>query len=178
MNIRRATPDDAVALAKVHIDAWRAAYRGPVPDEHLARLDYDRRAEFFREALAAHDEETYLAEQDREALAFLTIGACPGDDVDRATTGEIWGIYLAPEHWRKGIGRLLCRHGEDILRSRGHSEAVLWVFEANDAARRFYEPMGFHADGASRTLNPGKPLTAVRYRKTLTPADEVARSGA
>lgn len=44
MNIRRATAGDAVALANVHIDFWRSAYRGLVPDSHLDSLDYDRRA--------------------------------------------------------------------------------------------------------------------------------------
>ncbi len=175
MNIRPATPDDAPALAKVHIDAWRAAYRGLVPDEHLAKLDYGRRAEFFREAIATHAEETYLAEQDGDVLGFLTVGAYRETDLDQSATGEVWGIYLAPEHWRRGIGSLLCRHGEDILRSRGCSEAVLWVFEANDAARRFYEAMGFQPDGASRTLEFGAPLIAIRYRKALADAEDEAR---
>ena len=60
MDIRPATPADANALAKLHIDSWRAAYRGLVPDPHLASLDYDRRAQRFRESLSRHAEETYL----------------------------------------------------------------------------------------------------------------------
>ncbi len=73
MNIRPATPDDAPALAKVHIDSWRSAYRGLVPDSHLAKLDYGRRAERFRESLSTHSEETYLVEDNGEVLGFLTL---------------------------------------------------------------------------------------------------------
>lgn len=167
MNIRRAVPDDASVLARVHIDSWRSAYRGLVPDDHLASLGYDRRTDRFRESLARGSEETYLAEQNGAVIGFLTLGACRDSDVDPQTTGEIWGIYVAPQHWRKGCGRLLCRQGERILRSQNYSHAVLWVFEANERARRFYEAMGFEPDGSSKTLHPGAPLKAIRYRKRL-----------
>lgn len=176
MEIRRATPDDAPALAKVHIDSWQSAYRGLVPDSHLAKLDYGRRAGSFRESLSTHSEETYLVEQNGEVVGFLTLGACRDSDVDHDTTGEIWGIYLGPQHWRKGIGRFLCREGERILQSRGYVKAVLWVFEANEQARGFYEAMGFKADGSTKVLNPGAPLKVVRYRKTLVNAEPRARA--
>ena len=165
--IRPATPDDAPPLAIVHVDSWRSAYRGLVPASILDGLDYDRRAVRFRESLAAHTEETYLAEGDGEILGFLTVGPCRDEDVDREVTGEIWGIYLAPQHWRKGIGTALCLYGEQLLRSRGYRQAVLWVFAGNDQARRFYEAMGFAADGASKMHDVGAPLEAVRYRKGL-----------
>lgn len=160
-------PDDALPLAIVHVDAWRSAYHGFVPASFLDGLDYQQRAVRFRESLASHAEETYLAEGDGEILGFLTVGPCRDEDVDREVTGEIWGIYLAPQYWRKGIGTVLCRYGEQLLRSRGYRQAVLWVFADNAKARRFYEAMGFAADGASKVLHPGEPLPAVRYRKGL-----------
>lgn len=38
MLIREATPADAAAIARVHVESWRATYRGIVPDDYLARL--------------------------------------------------------------------------------------------------------------------------------------------
>lgn len=32
MRIREALPKDATSIARVHVDAWRATYRGIVPD--------------------------------------------------------------------------------------------------------------------------------------------------
>ena len=167
MNIRRATIDDAAALARLHIDSWRSAYRGLVPDSHLDNLDYDRRAERFRESLAGQLEETHLVEQDGDMLGFLTLGACRDEDLDQETSGEIWGIYLAPEHWRKGVGGQLCRYGERILESRAYRIATLWVLAGNDQARRFYEAMRYEVDGAAKMLNFSTPLEAVRYRREL-----------
>jgi putative acetyltransferase len=170
MILRRATADDAPALAKAHVDSWHAAYRGIVPESFLSGFTEQRRTAGFGQALAAGAEETYLVEQDGEVPGFLTVGACRDSDLDHVRTGEIWGIYVGSRHWRKGIGRFLCRRGEEMLRSRGHSVAVLWVLEKNVQARRFYEAMGYVSDGASKQVNLGTPLTVIRYRKELGPA--------
>jgi len=112
-------------------------------------------------------QEGFVATDRGEIVGFLTIGACRDEDVDRATTGEIWGIYLAPSYWRKGIGRFLCGQAEKMLASRGFSVATLWVLEKNVQARRFYEAMGFAADGVTKEIDLGARLVAVRYSKRL-----------
>jgi ribosomal protein S18 acetylase RimI-like enzyme len=172
MNIRQATIDDADTLAKLHIDSWRTAYRGLVPDSHLDGLDYKRRSQLFQKSLECNAEKTYLAEGDGKVFGFITLGPCRDSDVDQNTTGEIWGIYLAPEHWRKGIGTSLCRYGEDLLRERNYRSVKLWVFAGNPQAIRFYETMGFWADSAQKMLNIGEPLKAVRYSKNLKDAQQ------
>jgi GNAT superfamily N-acetyltransferase len=166
LSIRRAAPDDATALARVHVDSWRAAYRGLVPDSRLDGLDYERRATRFRERLLDKGpSETYVIERDGEIFGFVTLGACRDPDVEPERVGEIWGIYLAQQHWRQGTGTLLCRFAEQVLASRGYGEIKLWVLAGNSRARRFYEAMGFKADGASKMLDLGAPLEAVRYGK-------------
>jgi ribosomal protein S18 acetylase RimI-like enzyme len=105
---------------------------------------------------------------------MLTVGACRDTDVAHETTGEIWGIYLAPKHWRKGIGRTLCGYGERLLSRRGYLVATLWVLAGNGRARRFYEAMGFKADGASQMHDFDAALEAVRYRKALNSAQPLA----
>lgn len=49
--IRRATPDEAPAIADLSVRAWRAAYRGIVPDEVLDQLSVERRATGWRNAI-------------------------------------------------------------------------------------------------------------------------------
>ena len=170
--IRRAIVQDAAQLARLHVDAWRVAYRGLVPDSRLDRLDYERRAERFREQLGGHGletgpskAETYVAERGGAILGFVTLAACRDADVDAQRVGEVWGIYLAPQHWRQGAGSRLCRFAERLLASRGYGEIKVWVLAGNSRARRFYEAMGFVADGASKELDLDAPLEAVRYGK-------------
>jgi len=167
MNIRVATPDDAAVIARIHIDSWRAAYRGLVPDEKLAALDYDSRAERFRRDLAATEPCTCVVEDAGEIAGFCTFGACRDADVP-PQTGEVWGIYLAPTSWRRGFGRALARHAEQQLAARGCRRVTLWVFADNHAARGFYEAIGYQTDGLDRTVEIGRPLAVVRYAKALS----------
>jgi ribosomal protein S18 acetylase RimI-like enzyme len=92
---------------------------------------------------------------------------CRDTDLDNSKTGEIWGIYILPEYWRRGFGRHLCEQGQKLLASRKFETATLWVLEANEQARRFYEAMGFSPDGTTKQLPRGIPLTTIRYRKPL-----------
>lgn len=70
-------------------------------------------------------------------------------------------------HWRKGTGRSLCKWAENTLSIRGYKQITLWVFADNIQSRKFYETIGYLLDGASKILNIGKLLQAVRYLKTL-----------
>ncbi len=167
MKIRRATPEDAPTLAKVHVDSWQAAYQGIVPASHLERFTYQRRENAFRQALSANTEETYLVTEDHQAVAILTIGPSRDDDLDTSTTGELWGIYITPDYWHKGIGTKLVHKAENMLQSRGCTQIVLWVLEGNTNARQFYEKVGFRLDGVYKMVELGKPFKAVRYRKML-----------
>lgn len=154
-------------MAAVHIDAWRTAYRGLVPDSFLAGLDHGRRTEGFRAFLASGEGETYIVERDGQPIGHLTVGPCRDDDLYERPVGEIWGIYLAPVHWRQGIGTRVCRRAEEMLSAHGVGRIVLWVFEGNERARQFYEAMGYTPDGAMKCIEVGASLTAIRYRKDL-----------
>ncbi len=168
MNIRPATVEDVPALTRVHVDAWQAAYRGVVPDSFLEQITVSKRDASFREFLLKDSPEaTYVAEESEGVVGFLTVGPCRDADVDENNTGEIWGIYIAPKHWRRGIGRHLVAKAQEILECRGYTETALWVLEQNKQARRFYEALGFRPDGAGKELNFGVPVRAVRYRKSL-----------
>lgn len=167
MNIRLASPEDARLLARIHVDSWRAAYRELVPAATLEKFTYEWREACFREALSTGAEETYLVEQEGDTVGILTLGPARDPDLDAAHTGEIWGIYLLPSCWRRGIGRRLVEEAEAILKSRGNSQAVLWVLADNLRARRFYEAMGYVPDGETMIIDWGTPLQAVRYWKDL-----------
>jgi ribosomal protein S18 acetylase RimI-like enzyme len=68
---------------------------------------------------------------------FVTTG--PPQDSDLPDVGELWAIYVDPQYWGKGVGRLLVTAGRDQMRRDGAREALLWVFAGNHRARRFYE---------------------------------------
>ena len=42
MNVRRAVPDDAAAIARIHVDTWRDTYAGILPDLVLLNMPTTR----------------------------------------------------------------------------------------------------------------------------------------
>jgi ribosomal protein S18 acetylase RimI-like enzyme len=168
VTLRKARPDDAPQLARIHVAAWQKAYQGIVPGKTLAQFTVEARTERFRAFLAEGTAETCLAEHDNKAVGFITLGGCRDTDLENSKTGEIWGIYILPEYWRRGLGKSLCEQGQKLLALRGFITATLWVLEANDQARAFYGAMGFSPDGATKQLPFGIPVKAIRYRKPLS----------
>lgn len=45
MQIRKATLQDAEAIARVHVDSWKTTYKGIIPDNVLNNLSYTQRTE-------------------------------------------------------------------------------------------------------------------------------------
>ncbi|MEA1854613.1 MULTISPECIES: hypothetical protein [Cytobacillus] len=41
--IRKAVIEDAMGIAKVHVDSWRSTYATIFPQEYLNRLSYEKR---------------------------------------------------------------------------------------------------------------------------------------
>jgi GNAT superfamily N-acetyltransferase len=150
--IRSATPDDARPVAEVHVASWRHAYRAVLPDEYLDRLSVDEREAMWLGAFADPDKRSgaFVAEEGGRIVGFASF--CPSRDEDApAGTGEVPAIYVEPSAMGKGVGRELLEEATAELRLAGFTRATLWVLEANERARRFYENEGWAWDGAVST---------------------------
>jgi GNAT superfamily N-acetyltransferase len=120
----------------------------------------------WEELLAMPDLTLLMAEDDGEVIGYLGCGASRDDDAGE-DVGEVRSLFVTASSWRGGVGRALMNAGLDELRDRGHSNAVVWSFAANDRANRFYESCGFTRDGAERTEERFADIPSVRYRRTL-----------
>ena len=157
--IRPGTADDAEGVARVQVETWQAAYAHALPADRLRALSLD-------EAVARHRlwPPEFVAEQGGEIVGFVAVGRSR----DPGTDGELFAIYVHPEHWGTGVGRELIEAGEEELRNLGHEEAILWVLDDNPRARRFYSLAGWSLDGMAREIQIfGFDVSEVRYAKRL-----------
>lgn len=166
MPIRPATPEDVLPVARVHVESWRATYRGLMPDDVLDNLDVERRAQRWLEILQASDRQLFVLDAGSGLIGFYHIAPSRDKDTDSTEIGEITAIYLVPSLQRRGHGRALCTHALEELSRQGFSQSILWVLKDNAGARRFYEALGFHLNGGEKTLASLK-VKGVRYRKDL-----------
>jgi CubicO group peptidase (beta-lactamase class C family) len=62
----------------------------------------------------------------------------------------VHSLYVHPRVGGRGTGRRLLEYALGKLTAQGYSVVTLWVFEANERARRFYAAAGFAPDGSRR----------------------------
>lgn len=162
--IRAATPDDAAGLARVHVDAWRIAYRALLPQGLLDGLSYEAREQRWRDQLAqaASKQFTVVAEDGTRGLMGFASGG-PERDGTPGYDGEIYAVYVLPQRWRTGTGRCLMTACARALLDRGFSAAMLWVLEKNTRARAFYEALGGQLIGQKSAVIGDAPVIEVAY---------------
>ena len=164
MRVRVATPEDVSAIAKVHVDTWRTTYRGIVPDEHLANLSYERRANGWIQILKRAPKDsnfTYVAEAASGEIVGFANGGIErtGDPLYK---GELTAIYILQSYQRKGIGRHLVQAVVEGLGRLGIHSMLIWVLRDNPACQ-FYAALGGHPVREQALEIGGKPLIEVAY---------------
>lgn len=161
--IKQAEVEHSHQLGIIHSESFRKAYKGIIPDTHLQGFTAERREQRFIKAISERTENTFiLLLEDEFGVGFITIGENRDDDLDD-TYGEIWGVYLHPDYWRKGYGRKLVEFGIRDLTKLSFRKITLWVLEDNQNTRAFYEKIGFTFDGTKKEITLGTKLFELRY---------------
>ncbi len=137
MELRRAEPSDAIAVARVHVRSWQAAYRKLMPDDYLDQLRPEDRAKKYDfgnlDPLRPY---TIIATESGRILGFATTAQT--QESPMSVYGELSALYVDPDHWGRGIGVALVSAARSRLFDLGFRNAILWVLEGNVRAERFY----------------------------------------
>jgi len=141
ISYRPITVADGANVARIHATSWRSAYRGILPDAYLdQKVDADRIAHWQGRLseLSAHDVGV-LALQDGDTVGF----AFAVRDYQERWGSMLDNIHVLPHARGHGVGRGLMRElVAQLVRAGSTSGFHLWAYDANRAARRFYEGLG------------------------------------
>jgi GNAT superfamily N-acetyltransferase len=161
--IRRATADDAAAIARVRVDAWRATYRGIVPDAYLDTMDVEASTQMWTRVLTSASEtaSVFVAEEDDRIVGFAAANRLK--EPKHGFNAELSAIYLRRDCQRTGIGRRLVRSVAEAQRENGADGLIVWVIAGNKGARRFYEALGGTLLVEQEFEWDGVPLTEAGY---------------
>ena len=128
ITIRKATVEDAAEIANVHINSWREAYKGLLPQDFLDEraLNFKNRYELWKRVTGTN-----------------------GRDEDKKDWCEVWCIYLLEKYHGKKIGFNLLKQYFDIHSDKGFSKGYFWVLD-NNPTIKFYEKVGGRYDGRGK----------------------------
>jgi GNAT superfamily N-acetyltransferase len=178
VRIRPAGPADGPAIARVRAQTWEVAYAGVIPAEQLARLTAPEavaRDSVWR--VGRSTDGVLVAESDDDLVGFAAFGPERDEDYQPGQPlreppehrrAELYGIYVVPSRWSTGTGRALMDGVLALTQQLGYTDISLWVLEANNRARRFYEKAGFRLTGECGVLRGLPGVTQVRYRRTVS----------
>ena len=176
LTIRPAAPNDAQAVARIHVQGWRFAYQGLVPQGYLDSLNITEDTERMRGYLSQLPQNLppsrsaprlnsgdsgkrsfMLAVRDDAVLGICHFSAAPNnaDRPERATpggemVGRLHSLYIDPGALGQGIGHALMNRVLSTFAVWGCERAHLWVLEGNSRAISFYERQGWQLTGETK----------------------------
>ena len=127
-SIRRATPADADAIARLNL-AFNDLRTTP---EHIAD-HITNRSQF---------ELPFVAELDGDVVGMACLRLLP-TLCHSVPYAELTELYVDPAHQRRGVGRALVRRIEDEASAQGAAELVLITAWRNTRAHTFYHALGY-----------------------------------
>jgi RimJ/RimL family protein N-acetyltransferase len=165
ITIRKAITADASNMAKILCESWRAAYKDTITPDELARnTDLEKRTEMFEKMIPSGRGHFYIAWDGDVPCGLCSFGN--SRDTDMPDYAEIIAIYALQDYWGKGVGKKLLKFALSEIKRLEYKKVMLWVFEQNARARRFYEKYGFIVDGTTKDSGFAN-AKEVRYRREL-----------
>ena len=141
ITVRRPQPDEAAAMAALHVACWRESYEAFLPRALFESLAAEKRHAIWARQIADPERILWTAYEETEPLAFINAGAAAEKDRGDAD-GEIAALYVRKAFHRTGLGRMLMARAADDWVARGGHALRVGVISANTSARAFYEGLG------------------------------------
>jgi RimJ/RimL family protein N-acetyltransferase len=141
--IRRLTPEDALVYRTLrlralleHPDAFTSSH---AEDSEMPLSTTQRR-------LASDSPDRVFGAFVADELAGM-VGLGREQRAKNRHKANVFGMYVAPEHGRRGIGAALLRRVIETAQLQGIEQLVLTVTDTNVPARTLYERSGFRSFG-------------------------------
>jgi ribosomal protein S18 acetylase RimI-like enzyme len=152
VEIRPATHADAAQLGRIELASWdEKTSPDPAPSGE---------GPFF---VSVPPADILVAASDDEPAGFVRLHF--DDEPAHRHVVEVWGLSVAPQRMRQGIGTTLLHAALEEARRRGCTRMTLGVMATNNAARSLYEQFGFVTEGVQygeyRSRRDGRPVDYV-----------------
>src|ERR1700730_6937566 len=109
VTLRDATESDSAAIARLHAESLRSAYRGILSDDYLDNRVHSERAILWQTRFLEKSSKPFFVIL-AEMVSDLTGYACVFPDEHPTFGSYVDNLHVAPQLTRQGIGRRLLSH--------------------------------------------------------------------
>lgn len=159
-SIRKATFEDAEAIATIHVKSWKSTYSELLAEKDMSNITYENRKALWETILKMETNGTctFVIHDEQQIVGFVSGG--PERTKRFNYDSEIYTIYLLDEFQKKGLGARLLNTFAKAMMAIGSTSLLVWVIKQNPSSR-FYER--YHARPV------GEEITTIgdgRYQET------------
>jgi len=144
---RNATAQDAEALAKLGAATFTHTFGHLYQPDDLAVFLKNHSVETWAKELADPAFEVRVAEMDGAMVGYAKLGPPHLPFEPRGEAAELRQLYVVEAMKGRGVSHALMDWVIERARDRRADHLYLSVFTENHRARRFYEKLGFEAEG-------------------------------
>ena len=150
--IRKAIPGDEQVLAYIQTESWKAAFAGILSPEELVRCTNLQKAEQMYHGVLRREGCNMAIELVNDHPHCIAAWGTNRCDLGNAV-GELICIHSLQNNWAKGYGSAMMEFVLAQLQQANYESVILWVFEENTRARKFYEKHGFELTEQKKLAN-------------------------
>lgn len=161
--IERVKLGDEATLAYIQTESWKSAFQDILPADILEQCtQIEKATAMYRRLLEQNIGNGYLLKvhDTPHCIAWWDVTR----ETDMPGYAELICIHSMQDKWRNGYGSKMMDVVLHDIKTAGFSKVMLWVFEANTRARRFYEAHGFTTQ---RKVKPNIEPIEICYERNL-----------
>ncbi|MGL5640750.1 MAG: GNAT family N-acetyltransferase [Paraclostridium sp.] len=141
-NIRKVKNGDAKTLAYIQTESWKSAFSQILSKEDLDKYtNIDKATEMYKMLLSKNIGNGFILSVDDIPHCIAYWDKARVDKMEGYA--EVICIHSLCANWGKGYGTMMMDYILREIKEAGFDKVILWVFEENKRARRFYENQGF-----------------------------------
>ena len=163
VELRTAELPDYIAIAKIHSKSWQENYRDILSNQFLDNEVEKDHLELWQKRLASSmaDQQVTLAVVNENIVGF----SCLLLNYDSLYGSLLDNLHVLREFQNSGIGKMLMKNCAKMILENGVDRKMhLWVYEANQKARKVYKHLGgTYVHSVTKSNVDGTKANACRY---------------
>lgn len=162
-SIKKAKIGDEKIFSYIQTESWKEAFKDILPSDVLIKCtQIDKVTNVYRKMLETSQGNGYILSVNNKPYMIAWWDKSRSEEMN--DYAELLCIHSLPECWRMGFGRKMMDRIINDIKQSGYNHVMLWVFEKNERARKFYEAIGFKTYGK---IKPNIIPIEICYEKNL-----------